>query len=191
MGNQPSNERKRAISGLHSAGNSTQPAAEEDHGGVQSSCFIRASRFIFTLGLFTSSPEIRSLFPTLVDWGDDIKTCQKFRNQGLKFVHVISLSLTTLHDKEHLDTLLKEIGTRHVEFMPGGIKMEYWDIFEKAMVKCILQQIRWTDDFDEAIQSKAAIAWRILCAYIVQKIKIGFTEALELSQQPEVVVTES
>lgn len=144
--------------------------------------------FLFKVGMlvyseiFRLKPAAKQLFPYVVECeknNADITNTHEFRIQALRFVQILGRAVRNVknidHDDDDFDMILFHLGERHRVFADRGFRPEYWNIFEKAVVRVMSKEITENcpklteDDHKLAVES-----WKILSHYIIVGMKKGF-----------------
>lgn len=132
-------------------------ALDSDHVAVASS-FVRVKTKGASFAqsvyrrLFASAPDVRALFPL------------DMTAQEAKLVHMIEVALESLSAPETLETMLGDLGRRHVHY---GAKVEHFQALWTALLDALAEHEgpAWTDAL--------ARAWRSTLATLEEKMRRG------------------
>lgn len=124
--------------------------------------------------IFNQSPETKTLFPSLVQCGNNWSHSHEFLNLTLKFAQVIDNVIKNINNPDKVGPILEEVGGRHVKLVSRGFTTRMLDTFrdalENSMEKYIIgHNLKEGVELDECLD-----AWDILAQFVMQRMEKGF-----------------
>ena len=92
-------------------------------------------------------------------------------------MNMLELAVSKSDDISALKSVCIELGRRHSSFLSKGFRIEYWEIFEKAIIECALD---WEG---QTANQKTLEAWSKLVKYIIFYMQQGYDE--EMAKGPK------
>lgn len=131
--------------------------------------------------LFILDPSLTKHFPKLptkligIQWREN-PDC---RTQGLKFVQILANAVQNLDNLKNTKFVseLRNLGERHQRHITQPFSHHHWNIFEKAIELCTMNQMKSRQILDESDILEAAVGWRNLSHFITLTIREGFEGA--------------
>lgn len=120
------------------------------------------------LNIFRREPSLKSLFGLEDTPPGQIKYDPRFRAHASIFTRTIDYVVKNLDDMDGVSAHMQELGRKHLLFQSRGFKPQYWDIFAESLTECA---IAW----EGGVRCREAMAaWRLLIAYILDQMRLGF-----------------
>uniref|UniRef100_A0A7E4V4J3 GLOBIN domain-containing protein n=1 Tax=Panagrellus redivivus TaxID=6233 RepID=A0A7E4V4J3_PANRE len=124
---------------------------------------------IFLLVL-TAQPDIKMIFGLEKVPQGRLKYDPRFRRHAVVFNRTFDYIVKNLHYTEKLVQHFQALGKKHVLMQGRGFLPQYWDTFAECMTQTAIE---W-----EGGQRcrDTMVAWRILVAFIIKQMRLGFDE---------------
>ena len=121
--------------------------------------------------IFELNPHVKGLFPFKnLDDANELLLDANFKGHASRFMNAVGAVVDNMDNlEESLAPLLIGLGENHVKF--EGFKPEYFNSFSQAM------NIVWKEDLGKRYTTEAEEAWKVVFAFIMDNLKVGFINA--------------
>uniref|UniRef100_A0A914UMA9 Globin family profile domain-containing protein n=1 Tax=Plectus sambesii TaxID=2011161 RepID=A0A914UMA9_9BILA len=124
------------------------------------------------LQIFEGDPRLKKLFSLEHVPKDLLKYETRFQAHAHTFTRTIAVIVTNIHDLEAVARYMQDLGKRHAHFQVGGFEPEQWELFAEALSECVIEG-------SGGGGRETATAWRLLVAFLIEEMRLGFGERLK------------
>uniref|UniRef100_A0A914XC63 Globin family profile domain-containing protein n=1 Tax=Plectus sambesii TaxID=2011161 RepID=A0A914XC63_9BILA len=120
------------------------------------------------MNIFRREPSLKKLFGLEGTAESQLKYDARFRAHASSFTRTIDFVVKNLDDMDGISAHVQDLGRKHVLFQSRGFKPQYWDIFAESLTECAI-------DWEGGVRCREAMAaWRILIAFVIDQMRLGF-----------------